>query len=71
MTWFKKSQEKKDAIAETKRLEQVVSVEIEHHQNATAKTVAETKKVTDNFNRVIKENGFTLKIHVAAGGRKH
>ena len=68
--WFKKSKQKKAAIAETKRLEQVVSVEIEHHQNATDKTIKETQEVTDKFNKVIRENGFTLKIHVAAGGRK-
>ena len=68
--WFKKSKEKKDAIAETQRLEHVVSVEIENHQNATDKTIKETQEVADKFNEVIRQNGFTLKIHVAAGGRK-
>lgn len=68
--WFKKSKQKQADIAETQRLEQVVSVEIEHHQNVTDKTIKETQEVADKFNRVIRENGFTLKIHVAAGGRK-
>ena len=36
---------------------------------ATDDKIKETKEVTEKFNKILKENGFTLKIHVAAGGR--
>jgi hypothetical protein len=66
MLWFKSRK-----LLEKERLahERAVTVEIEHHKQETAKVIAQTKKVTDNFNRLLNKNGITIKIHVAAGGK--
>ena len=66
MVWFKKNKHKKEQIAETAQLEKQVSIEIQNHNNATDKVVAETQKIADNFNRIINENGFSLVIKIAA-----
>ena len=71
MLWFRKKQAKRRVErAEQHHLEQAVTVEVERHKTATAKTIAKTDKIVDNFNNVIRKNGFPLKIHVAAGGKK-
>lgn len=70
MAWFNKAKKKEEQIAETKRLEKVVSVEVENHNNVADKKVAEAKQIADNFNRVINENGFSLVIKVAAARKK-
>lgn len=64
--WFRK---RKSDIELQHKLESVVSVELEHHKKVTDDKIRETKEVTEKFNKIIKENGFTLKIHVAAGGK--
>lgn len=66
MFWFKN---KKAAIDKQHELETIVSVELEQHKKLTDDKINETKQVTENFNKILKENGFTLKIHVAAGGK--
>lgn len=66
MLWFNK---KKQEQAETAEHNRAVTVEIEHHKEETAKAIAKTKKVTDNFNKVLNQNGITIKIHLAAGGK--
>lgn len=48
--------------------EKVVSVEVAHHKGQTIKQTKQTKKVTDDFNRLLKKNGITLKIHIATWG---
>lgn len=71
MAWFRKKKvDRKDQIAEQHRLEEVVSIEVENHKDATKETIAKTQQVVDNFNEVIRKNGFTIKIHVAAGGKR-
>lgn len=70
MSWFNKSKKKKEQIAETERLEKVVSLEIQNHNNVADEKVAEAKQIADNFNRVINENGFSLVIKVAATRKK-
>ena len=65
MLWFKK----KKKIAEVERLERQVTIEVQHHKDASAKEIAKTKQITDNFNRVINQNNFTIRIHSAAGGK--
>jgi tRNA nucleotidyltransferase (CCA-adding enzyme) len=70
MSWFKKQQKKEEQIAETARLEKVVSVEIENHNKVADEKVAEAREIADNFNRVINENGFSLVIKVAATRKK-
>lgn len=66
MFWFNK---KKAAVEKQIQLETIVSVELEQHKKVTDDKIKETKLVTENFNKILKENGFTLKIHVAAGGK--
>lgn len=68
MWWSKKRRQEDDDRAERER---AVTVEIQHHKKETAKVIAQTKKVTDNFNRVLNQNGITIKIHLAAGGKHH
>lgn len=51
--------------------EKAVTIEIQNHKKTTLKAIKETKQVTDNFNRLLKKNGITLKIHIATtGGHK-
>lgn len=68
MLWFQKK--KKHQHEDLRELERQVVIEVEHHKDASAKKVAETKKITDNFNRIINQNNFTLTIRAAAGGGK-
>jgi len=63
--WFRCKQKK----VETEQFERQVTIEVEHNKNASAKTVAENKKITDNFNKLIRHNNFTIRIHGAAGGK--
>jgi hypothetical protein len=64
MLWFRKKKKE-----EVKELERQVTITIEHAKNASAKEVAKNKKVTDNFNRLINQNNFTIRVHTAAGGK--
>jgi DNA-binding protein H-NS len=68
MGWFRKK--KSNAVDLQHELEAVVSVELEQHKKAADDKIAETNEVTEKFNKILKENGFTLKIHVAAGGKR-
>lgn len=43
-------------------------IEVTAHKRATRATVAKVKQATDTLNQVLDENGFTLKIYLAAGG---
>ena len=70
MSWFYRRQEKKDQIAETERLEQAVSIQVQKHDHIADEKVAEAQQIADNFNRVINENGFSLVIKVAATRKK-
>lgn len=63
--WFKKKRQEQE-----QQLERQVIIAVEHHKDASAKTIAETKKITDNFNRIINQNNFTIRIHAAAGGKQ-
>lgn len=48
--------------------EHKTSIEIVAHKNATREVMKEAKKATDHLNDLLVENGFTLKIYLAAGG---
>ena len=67
MLWFKKKSHKAE---ELDRLEMEVNVKVAQHQKNASKVVAKTKKTADNFNRVIKQNHFTITIQAAAGGKR-
>ena len=44
-------------------------IEVVAHKEATKKQVAEVKEVNRMLNKQFAENGFTIKIYLAAGGR--
>lgn len=67
MLWFKSNKQSKAIQA---NLEQTVPKIVAQHQLKTDKVVAETTKVGDNLIGIIKENGFTLQIHAALGGKR-
>lgn len=44
-------------------------VEVVVHQNAAKEVVDEAKSVNEQLNKLLLDNGFTLKIYLAAGGK--
>lgn len=61
---------KKEQVAVQEQLENTLRVELKLNQKATDKQVVKTKKVVKDFNNLIQQNGFTLTIQSAAGGKK-
>lgn len=45
-------------------------VEVELHKSATAAAAEKAKKANEHLNDLLVENGFTLKIYLAAGGHQ-
>jgi len=66
MFWSKKSNVKKE---ELERISHTSKVEVVAHKRATKKAVDEAKQVNKKLNNLLVENGFTLKIYLAAGGK--
>ena len=50
--------------------ENEVHAEVQNYKKATNKAILETKKTTDQFNRLMKKNHITLRIYIATGGHK-
>jgi len=46
-------------------------VEVELHKNASEKAALKATETNNHLNELLIENGFTLKIYIAAGGRQH
>lgn len=46
-----------------------VDLEVRTHQKEQKRVVQDTKKATDDLVKSVKDNGFTLKIYRAAGGK--
>lgn len=67
MLWFKK---KKAAIKETKALQAKVLKEVARHEQIREETIKESTEVAIKFKDTVIRNGFTLVIHVAAGGKR-
>lgn len=44
-------------------------VEVELHKNAKQEAVEKAKEANQHLNDLLVENGFTLKIYLAAGGQ--
>lgn len=65
MLWFNRDKKRagKTEQAHDHRVEVVV------HQNANKEVVKEAKTVNEQLNRLLLDNGFTLKIYLAAGGK--
>lgn len=67
--FFAKSRKTKVMLQD--KLAAQVEKDVQKHKNETTKVVAQTKKIVNNFNKTFKENGFTIRIHAAAGGKRH
>lgn len=65
MAWFNRNKTPKgeSEVSHDRRVEVVV------HQNATHEVVQEAKAVNQQLNKLLLDNGFTLKIYLAAGGK--
>ena len=65
MNWFIRSKhlktEHEDVIKQS-------SIEVVELKSKTKKTTIQTQKDIDRINKLLKANGITLKIHIAAGG---
>lgn len=64
MFWFGKKQKKIQAASDKK-----IEKEVAMHKRSAKKKVDEVKKATNKLNNVFEENGFTVKIFLAAGGK--
>lgn len=67
MLWFKKR--KKEESDRCNR-EAVINLEVEAHRQKRERVAAETQKAAGRFVGQVKDNGFTLKIYSAAGGKR-
>lgn len=65
MSLFNQNDKKKEVIIE----KQDLPIEIVAHHNSSAKVVREAKQASNQINSLLEENGFTLKIYLARGGR--
>lgn len=65
MAWFNRNKAPKGDTEQSHdhRVEVVV------HQNAAKEVVNEAKTVNEQLNKLLLDNGFTLKIYLAAGGK--
>lgn len=65
MAWFNRNKTPKGNTEQShdNRVEVVV------HQNATKEVVAAAKEANDHLRTLLDENGFTIKIFLAAGGK--
>ncbi len=73
MKWFRKNKSvptipSLEATLEALPEEHKTSIEIVAHKTATKEVLREAKKATEHLNELLVENGFTLKIYLAAGG---
>jgi predicted ribonuclease YlaK len=66
MSWFKKKPTPPPPVADVKQ----AIVEIEAHKDAEREAVQQAKEASRQLNTLLVENGFTLKIYLAAGGQK-
>ena len=44
-------------------------IEIEAHKDAKTEAIKEAKEATRQLNKLLVDNGFTLKIYLATGGK--
>ena len=49
--------------------EEKSAVEVVVHKRATKRTINKTKQVNQDLNRLLEQNGITLQIKIAAGGK--
>jgi hypothetical protein len=54
---------------ESKQVEKKAAIEIVASKAATEKTIREAEEASRKLNNLLVENGFTIKIYLAAGGK--
>lgn len=67
MAWFNRKKKEQPIVippAATSR------VEVEVHKNASVEAAQKAKETNQHLNDLLVENGFTLKIYLAAGGHQ-
>lgn len=65
MSWFRRRADKDAAHA----IRQDAIIEIVANKAAKQEVIAEAKEANAKLNKLLIENGFTLKIFLAAGGK--
>jgi hypothetical protein len=66
MFWNRKKQPK--LVIEPEKIIHDSSIEIVPHKAAKLEVLEEARKANEQLNKLLVENGFTLKIYLAAGG---
>lgn len=59
---------RKKSRVQTEKLDDKLSVDVENVKRETHQTIHSADLATKRLNRLLKANGITLKIHIAAGG---
>lgn len=67
MAWFNKKRNPRVEVTNTE--DQDSRVEVIVNKNATQEAVAKADEANHHLNELLVENGFTLKIYLAAGGK--
>lgn len=69
MGWFKRNKRRTldDPITQTEKA--LASIEIVTDASARKQVVEDAKKANETLNRLLVENGFTVKIFLATGGK--
>lgn len=68
MSWFKKKEQRMKVSAIDNAS---ARVEIEARSDAKKEAVEQAREASKQLNTLLVENGFTIKIYLAAGGTKH
>jgi len=66
MSWFKKNRPLQ--VKATRAHEHDDRVEVVVQKNATEEAITKAKEANQKLNELLVENGFTIKIYLAAGG---
>lgn len=67
--WFKKTKTPVQDTSAKIIANHKATIEIVAHKEAKDAVVRETKEANEKLNRLLVDNGFTLKIYLAAGGK--
>lgn len=58
---------RQEQIKAQEQLQVAVSLEIQNHKNKSDKTIELSNRSANKFDKTINNNGFTIRIHAAAG----
>lgn len=66
--WFQK--QKPELRIEHELTDSESKIEVVAHKRATKQQITKVRKANDSLNQLLNENGFTLKIYLASGGKR-